>query len=93
MKFLLLYLFTLSSLIADGTLRKVYFEHENITFEQDKVFVNYNNQWLQTDQLKEDQNGYYIFARDIALGFWLCDICGRANEPWQFVCKTCGQPK
>jgi hypothetical protein len=72
---------------------KIYIPQEYVTLHNNKIFAQINNQWFQVKTLHSDEKGVYVEGKDLPLGAWRCDNCGRGNPPWNLVCYWCRTPR
>ena len=73
--------------------KKAYVQQDGIAFDKNKIWVNIGQDWVQTQTLRTDTHGYYLLARDLPIGFWICDYCDFGNTPWGFCCGRCGRSR
>ncbi len=69
---------------------KIYLTNEQVSIQDQQLFVFVENQWRPTNALFSDGNGVYILARSWYEP-WECSFCGAVNPPHRFVCWNCGR--
>lgn len=91
------YLFLLLTLLSPTWLRafpvqqddKVYIEPTQVGFSENKIFVKFDEEWVEIDAIRSDKEGLYIKPPYFDCG-WKCTRCGTGNEAWRFICRKHG---
>lgn len=65
---------------------KTYIDSNKIMFENKEIYVCLNQNWLKTDAVYSDTNGYYIVNDK---GGWTCSVCGFYNTMSLRYCDNC----
>jgi len=76
--------------IQTGGLRKIYFQQENVVFQNNQILIGHGNQWMPVSQLFADANGLYITPpqESVSLFQWVCEYCG-----WEDRCEACDRKR
>lgn len=69
-------------------LEKKYIEPSNVRFEQKKMYVQLDQNWIVTNAVYTDANGFYILEPK---GGWTCGYCHYYNEENIWTCDNCGR--
>lgn len=66
---------------------KIYVPFENITLQENNIFVFLEQQWIAVEQLCSDKNGLYLKS----VSTWTCPSCGYKNKKGNGnQCAFCG---
>lgn len=72
---------------------KVYIVKDQLFFSENSIFVNVENEWVETDAIKIDGHGLYFSSfstHQLNIDFkWKCPKCDYRNYPWANTCKKC----
>ncbi len=74
---------------------KLYFETNNLEIAENVIYIHLENNWFETNVIRTDQQGFYIFENDITdSGIerekkWKCPYCNY----WWPIGQKCQNPK
>lgn len=69
---------------------KIYVPSERIAIHNNRIFVEFDDKWMEAPHLFSDKKGIYVLDREVTLfRFWKCGDCGKWNWGWTYVCE-CG---
>jgi hypothetical protein len=69
-------------------IEKRYIDPNNVRFEQKEMYVQLDQNWVITNAVYTDADGFYILETK---GGWTCGYCGNYNEGSYWVCERCGR--
>jgi rubrerythrin len=72
----------------EAKLEKMYVDLSNIHFDQKDMYVYLNEEWVGTNAIYSDAEGFYIIETQ---GGWTCGSCGYYNEGNNWTCDDCGR--
>lgn len=64
-----------------------YFESENILIDGTDIYVALSGDWIKTDVLRTDEQGFYIFGNDLREGGSRV-----VQTPKSYTCPYCHRP-
>lgn len=66
---------------------KHYVDPTQIGFSNNKIFINFDEEWHSVDAIYADKEGIYIKSSYVNSP-WKCNTCSIINEFWRSTCKT-----
>lgn len=69
-------------------IEKRYIDPSNVCFEQKEIYVQLDQNWVVTNAVYADADGFYILE---AKGGWTCGYCSYYNEGNTWTCDNCGK--
>lgn len=64
----------------------MYFETENIAADDNAIFVNISDDWIETNVIRRDKQGLYIYVKDVREGG------SRVQPNPKYKCPYCFRP-
>ena len=75
------------SISQEPTIQKLYIDPANVIFDSHEIHVCVDSNWMTTDAVFTDVNGFYINADK---GGWNCPRCQNWETTNLFTCSKCG---
>ncbi|OGN59317.1 MAG: hypothetical protein A3F40_04045 [Chlamydiae bacterium RIFCSPHIGHO2_12_FULL_27_8] len=75
-------------------IEKTYIDQSQIFFEDNKIFVEIDNNIFQIKSIKQDESGLFfskIVKNKEIIWNWACKYCKTKNSPFRIYCKNCGK--
>ncbi len=69
---------------------KIYVDSNKIVFDNKEIHVCLNQNWVQTNAVFADANGFYIVDEK---GGWTCGFCGYYNTTSLRYCDNCDRER
>lgn len=73
---------------TDNAKEKKYINANQLHFDQTGIYVQMDQNWVSTNAVYTDANGFYILETK---GGWTCGYCGKYNEGNIWTCENCGK--
>lgn len=64
---------------------KTYIDPSNVQFDKNNIYVCVSQNWMQTNAICTDEQGFYIIDEQ---GGWNCPMCGTYNTS-SYECRKC----
>ncbi len=98
--FLICFGYSSLSFCADGSIGerqekriskgKRYVDASHLHFDKNDIYVLMEKNWMKTDAVFSDENGFYVID---PVGAWICAGCGYYNTSNNWSCDGCGRRK
>jgi hypothetical protein len=69
---------------------KRYIDPRNVRFEQKEMHVQVDQNWVITNAIYTDADGFYVLETK---GGWTCGYCSYYNEKNNWTCDNCGKKR
>ena len=81
--------------LCDGaeTGYKFYVDANKIVFQGHEILVGMGEEWIATNAIHSDDQGFYITDARWPWTPFFCNTCHLTNPPFNFACERCGTPR